>query len=53
MAKKNKNIEPVVHKTTAEMVADFLAAGGTIQKLPTRPAPGAYRSGVVGAMSKK
>ena len=54
MAKKNKNKgEPVEQKTTAEMVADYLAAGGKIKVLPAKPAPGAYRAGVVGAMTKK
>lgn len=53
MAKKNKKIEPVEHKSTADMVADYFAAGGTVKKLPTRPAPGAYRAGIVGTMAKK
>jgi len=52
MAKKSKKIEPV-HKTTDEMVADYFASGKTVMKLPTRPAPGAYRAGIVGTMAKK
>lgn len=53
MVKKNKNIKPVEQKATAELVKDYLAAGGKIKVLPARPAPGAYRAGVVGSMTRK